>query len=128
MSNSGVIAIKIDLVGIGSIKGHMIRHFAPLSADAILKKLPIVLRGRFSFGTKNYWTLPGIEIFKGSNPKSMIEVESGDIVYNPKTDELIFILSSINMPNKVNRVGKITEGLDLFQKARNGISTKIMKT
>ena len=72
--------IKIDLFGIGTITGEMIRYIAPLSADAIINKLPIVLRGRFSFGSKLYWTLPGLEIYKGTNTKSKKSVEKGDII------------------------------------------------
>jgi len=119
--------IKIDLFGIGTINGEMIRYYAPLSADAIINKLPIVLRGRFSFGSKVYWTLPGIEIYKGINPKSNKNVEKGDIIYNPKSDELIFILENTELQTKVNKIGKVTENLEFFLQAKNGLNTKISK-
>jgi hypothetical protein len=121
------VPIKIEIFGIGTIEGNIIRHIAPLTADAVIDKLPFVLRGRFSFGSKNYWTLPGIEIYKGTNTKSTVNVEKGDILYNPKTDELIIILENIEMPNKVNIIGKITNNLDLLYQARNGLNTKIAK-
>jgi len=119
--------IKVDLFGIGTITGEMIRYNAPLSADAIINKLPIILRGRFSFGSKLYWTLPGVEIYKGTNPKSKKNVEKGDIIYNPKSDELIFILESTELQSKVNKIGKVTENLELFLQANNGLNTKISK-
>jgi len=119
--------IKVDLFGIGTITGEMIRYSAPLSADAIINKLPIVLRGRFSFGSKLYWILPGLEIYKGPNPKSKKNVEKGDIIYNPKSDELIFILESTELQSKVNKIGKVTENLELFLQANNGLNTKISK-
>ena len=119
--------IKVDLFGIGTITGEMIRYNAPLSADAIINKLPIVLRGRFSFGSKLYWILPGLEIYKGTNPKSKKNVEKGDIIYNPKSDELIFILESTELQSKVNKIGKVTENLELFLQANNGLNTKISK-
>jgi hypothetical protein len=128
MSDSGEIPIKIDLFGIGILDGHIIRHFAPLSADAILDKLPIILRGRFSFGSKKHWILPGVEIFKGKNPKSKEEVEKGDIIYNPKTDELILVIENSLMPNKVNVIGKINSHIEVLLKAKNGLNTKISKT
>lgn len=121
------VPIKIILFGIGNIEGEIIRHLSPHTADTIINKLPIVLRGRYSFGSKNYWTLPGVEIYKGTNPKSIINVEKGDIVYNPKTDELIIAIEDIEMPNKVNRVGKIKTNLELLLQARNGLNTKILK-
>ena len=121
------IKIKIDLFGIGIINGELLRHYAPLSADAIINKLPIILRGRFSFGSKTYWTLPGMEIFKGHNPKSIKNVEKGEIIYNPKTDELIILLENAEMPNKVNKIGKVSDNLEILLKARNGLNTKISK-
>jgi len=121
------IPIKIELFGIGIIDGNIIRYIAPLTADAIIDKLPLVLRGRFSFSSKKYWTLPGVEIYKGTNPKSVEHVEKGDILYNPKTDELIIALEDIDMINKVNKIGKVTSNLEILLEARNGLNTKISK-
>ncbi len=121
------IPIKIELFGIGTIEGNIIRHIAPLTADAIIDKLPIVLRGRFSFGSKKYWTLPGVEIYKGPNSKSTNIVEKGEILYNPKTDELLIVLEDIEMPNKVNKIGKVDTNLKILLEARNGLNTKILK-
>ena len=121
------LKIKIDLLGIGTINGEMIRYLAPLSADAIINKLPINLRGRFGFGSKIYWTLLGIEIYKGTNSKSKKNVVKGDIVYNPQSDELIFILENTELQMKVNQIGKVTENLEFFLQAKNGLNTKISK-
>ena len=121
------VPIKINLFGIGTIEGDIIRYIAPLTADAVINKLPLVLRGRFSFGSKKYWTLPGLEIYKGANSKSKTTVEKGDILYNPKTDELIISLEDIEMSNKVNKIGKVNANLDILLQARNGLNTKIVK-
>ena len=127
MSDSGIISIKFDLFGIGSVIANIIRHYAPLSADAILNKMPFVLKGRFSFGAKTYWTLPGLELYKGHNPKSIKIVEKGDIIYNPKTDELIILIENMEMPNKVNKIGKVTKNIEFFLQARNGLGTKLSR-
>jgi len=127
MSDSREYLIKVDLFGVGRLHGQIIRHLAPLSADAILDKMPFVLRGRFSFGSKSYWTLPGMELYKGPNPKSNNEVKRGDVIYNPKTDELLIIIEDMKMDNKVNKIGEITEHLDLLLNARNGLNTKISR-
>ena len=119
------INIEIELFGIGTLRGEFSRVYAPLSTDAIVNKLPIVLRGRFSFGSKVYWTLPGIEIYKGHNPKSVKNVEKGEIIYNPKTEELLIILENVEMPNKVNKIGRVTNNLELLLNAKNGLNTKI---
>ena len=127
MPNSGEIAIKIDLFGIGSVKAMIHRHLSPLSADAILDKMPFIMRGRFNFASKDYWSLPGIGIYKGLNPKSTRAVKKGDIVYNPKSDELIVLLEDREMSNKVNLIGQITENLNLFLQARSGLNTKFTR-
>ena len=124
MSDKGDIKIQIEIFSVGNVEGLIIRHLGPISADAILSKMPFVLRGRFGFGSKNYWTLP-IGIRKGPDSKATRKVEKGDIVYSPKTDEMIIILESIEMPNKINKIGKITANIELFQKASNGMNTKI---
>jgi len=126
-SDTGIVPIKIELFGIGTLEGHIIRYITPLCADAIIEKIPINLRGKFSFGSKKYWTLPGIGIFKGLNSKSVKEVEKGDIIYNPKTDELVILIENMQMPNKVNKVGKVNSNLELLLEARNGLNTKISK-
>ena len=127
MSESGGdIPIKIEIFGITPLNGYIDRIFAPISADAILDKMPFVLRGRFSFGSKKYWTLPGLGLIEGTNPKSIKDVEKGDLIYNPKTDELIIVIENLEMPNKVNKVGKVTINEKILN-ARNGLNTKIFK-
>ena len=121
------IPIKIEIFGITTLNGYIDRIYAPLSADAILNKMPLVMRGRFSFGSKKYWTLPGVGLREGTNPKSIKDVEKGELVYNPKTDELIIIIENLEMPNRVNKVGK-TEIKDDILNARNGLTTKISKS
>jgi hypothetical protein len=126
-SDTGLVPIKIELFGIGTLEGYIIRYIAPLSADAIVNKIPFVMRGRFSFGSKKYWTLPGMGIHKGPNSKSKKDVQNGDIIYNPKTDEIIIIIENLQMPNNVNKVGEVNSNLELLLNARNGLNTKISK-
>ena len=121
---SGDIAIKIEIFGITTLKGFIDRIYAPLTADAIINKLPIVMRGRFNFGSKKYWTLVGLNLRKGTNPKSTKQIEKGELVYNPKTDELIIVIEDIEFENKVNKIGKIEISNDILN-ARNGLNTKI---
>jgi len=125
--SGGDIPIKITVFGIASFEGYIDRIMAPLSADAILDKMPFVLRGRFSYGSTDYWTLPGMDLREAINSKSTKNVTKGEIVYNPKTDEFILVIEDLEMPNKVNKVGKITSDIDLLKHARNGLNTKVHK-
>jgi len=121
------VPIKIEIFGITTLEGYIDRILAPLTADALLDRMPVVKRGRFSFGSKTYWTLPGLGLKAAVNPKSVKEVKKGDLVYNPKTDELIVVIDDLEMPNKVNNVGKVTINDDILN-ARNGLTTKIYKS
>ena len=121
------IPITMEFLGLGSLKGIIFRHISPLSADAILDKIPFVLRGRFCFDSKKYWTLMNVGIRKGPNQKAQKGFERGEIVYDPKSDELIIVLQNIEMPHKMNKIGKIISNIEIFEKARNGLNCKITK-
>ena len=121
------VPIKIEIFGITTLEGYVDRILAPLTADALLDRMPVVKRGRFSFGSKSYWTLPGLGLREAVNPKSTKEVKKGDLVYNPKTDELIVVIDELEMPNKVNNIGKVNINNDILN-ARNGLTTKIYKS
>lgn len=127
--SAGDISIRIELFGIGNLEAIIIRHIAPLVADAILDKMPFIMRGRFNFGAKKtYWTIPEVGIRKGLEAtKASNIVNKGDMIYNQKTDELIIILEDLEMPNKVNKVGKIETNIDIVFNARNGLNTKFLK-
>ena len=121
------ISIKIEILGFGTLEALIIRYLGPISADAILEKMPFVLRGRFNFGSKDYWILLNVGIRKGPDSKATENVEKGDIVYNPKSDEIFIIIEGCEMPNKINKIGKVTKNLDLLLEARNGLNCKFSK-
>ncbi len=128
MSDIGDIRIKIELYGVGTMDAIIIRNIAPFSAEAILSKIPFIIKGRYSFGTKKYWSMPDLKIYKGLEAKKgIIKVEPGDIVYNPKTDELIIAIEPSELPTKVNIVGAIKSNIEILKKATNGLSTKFNK-
>ena len=68
--SEGEISIKMELLGLGSMDGVILRYLSPISADKILEKIPFVLRGRFGFGSKKYWTLMNVGIYKGPDQKA----------------------------------------------------------
>jgi len=121
------ISIKIEILGFGTLEALIIRYLGPISADAILEKMPFVLRGRFNFGSKDYWILLNVGIRKGPDSKATENVEKGDIVYNPKSDEIFIIIEGCEMPNKINKIGKVTKNLELLLEARNGLNCKFSK-
>ncbi len=125
--SEGEIPITIEFIGLGTIEALIIRYLGPISADAILDKMPFILRGRFIFGSKDYWILINVGIRKGHDSKATNIVEKGDIVYSPKTDEICIINEEREMPYKINKIGKVTKNLDLLKEARNGLNCKLSK-
>ncbi|MFX1238530.1 MAG: hypothetical protein ACFFAS_01775 [Promethearchaeota archaeon] len=121
------IPIKIELLGVGSMEARIIRHLGPISAEAVLKKMPFVLRGRFGIGTSKYWMLLNVGIRKGPDSKATKDAHKGDLLYNPKSDEIIIALEDQEMPNKMNRIGKLLSDVDFFSKARNGLNCRLSK-
>ena len=123
------VKVRIQLFGIGTLDAVIERHLSPITADAILNKMPFAMRGRFPFGPKKqYWTIPEVGINKGTDDRrAKRDVERGDIVYNPKTDELIIVLEDMEMPNKVNKIGTVQSKLDPLMDATNGLNTKYSK-
>ncbi len=121
------IPIEINFLGVGSIEATIIRHLGPISADAILNKMPFVLRGRYGFGSSKYWMLMNVGIRKGPDSKATKTIQKGNLVYNPKSDELIIALEDIEMPNKVNRIGTLVSDVNFFQNVRNGLNCKFSK-
>ncbi|MGV9198500.1 MAG: hypothetical protein ACOC4M_06645, partial [Promethearchaeia archaeon] len=113
------IPIEFKLFGVGELEGIFFRHLSPICADTLLRKMPFVLRGRFKFGSKDSWILPGVGIRKGVNEKAVKSTKKGDILYNPKSDELIIMLEKKIVQNKMNKLGKITKNLDILKDARN---------
>ncbi|MBN1803023.1 MAG: hypothetical protein JW891_16050 [Candidatus Lokiarchaeota archaeon] len=121
------IPIEIDFLGVGSVDATIIRHLGPISADAILNKMPFVLRGRFGFGSNKYWMLMNVGIRKGPDSKATKTIQKGDLAYNPKSDEIIIAIEDIEMPNNVNRIGKLVSNVTFFQTVRNGLNCKLSK-
>jgi hypothetical protein len=121
------IPIQLKLFGVGNLEGVVLRHISPICADAFLRKMPFVLRGRFKFGSKDCWILPGLGIRKGANQKAKKDANKSEIFYNPKSDELLIIIKEQKLPNKMNKLGEITSNLEVLKEARNGLSIKFTK-
>ena len=114
--------IRIKVAGLGEAKGELVRFYAPLTVETLLRRLP--LRGRAHPCSGGYSFIVGI---KRGEEKSIREVDAGTIAYWPMGDALCLYHSDTLTYSPVNRVGRITENLELIGRITSGASIRIEK-
>ncbi len=113
-----VFAIEHD----GEATGEFHRFASPRTADAILRLLPI--GGRIArYGEEVYFQI-SVKA-PSENPRSTVEV--GTIGYWPMGNAVCVFYGPTKPYSPVNRLGRITEGLDLFRNVREGTVVTIRK-
>ena len=117
----GEYLLDFEIEGLGSAHGKIIRYKAPLTVEAIHRALPSSQRISVWQEAEIYFT---IGIKKGLE-KGTFDVEVGDIAYWPMGDALCIFYKKIKPYSKVNILGKITKGLELIEKAKNGMRISI---
>ena len=109
------IPISINIVDMGEASGYLNRLTAPLTVEEIMKMLPINSRTSPAMGFVS--VILGI---KRGPEKPVNSVKSGAIGYWPRGDALIICPRDFRPYGPVNRIGEITEGLELFKGLRSG--------
>jgi hypothetical protein len=122
-----IIAINIELVGIGSIKAEIKRMLSPITTERIHRTLInekiITTSGRFLIGNKDYFTIK-LNLKKGVE-KPTDELKRGEMVYDAATDSLFIALKAGKTKTKYSKLGEIKSGLELLEKAERTVSIKI---
>lgn len=116
------IPIKITLIGIGESTAELDRLTAPLTVGEIIKKLPINTRTSPAMGYVS--VLVGM---KRGMEKPVSRVEEGTIAYWPRADAICIYPKPSSSYSPVNRIGRIIQGLDIFQRVRSGTRIIIEK-
>jgi uncharacterized protein len=114
--------VIFSIEGVGNALGEFHRFASPRTADALLRNLPI--GGRVvRYGEEVYFQVP----LKASSesPKSMVEV--GSIAYWPMGVAVCVFYGPTKPYSPVNKIGRITEGLDLFRTVKEGTVVTILK-
>jgi len=112
------IPIKLKIHGIGTSEGELIRLKSPRTTDAIIKALPI--EGMSAVWQEEvYFDIP----IKMGNEKSSATVEKGDLAYWPMGAAFCIFWGETQPYSPVNKIGKVTKNLELFEKVQRG--TKI---
>ena len=124
MSEKGVsrIPIKLLIERIGEAEGELIRHLAPRTVEAIVKKLPI--EGRAALWEEEvYFEIP----VKMGEEKAKPTVERGTIAFWPMGNALCIFYGESQPYSPVNIVGRVTKGLELFRQVKSGAKIRIEK-
>ena len=112
--------VRIVVEGSGEAKGELIKFSAPLTVEALLKRLP--LEGRSHPQQGGYSFIIGIR--RGAE-KAVGRVKAGDIAYWPMQDALCVYHSDARPYSPVNTVGKVTENLEIFRGLKSGTKIRV---
>jgi len=117
LSESSVsrIPIKFVVATVGEAGGELVRHLAPRTVDAIVKKLPI--EGRAALWKEEVYFEVAVKMGE-EKPKS--KVEKGDLAFWPMGNALCIFFGETQPYSPVNIVGKVTKNLELFERVKSG--------
>jgi uncharacterized protein len=114
--------VVFSIEGGGEALGEFHRFASPRTADAILRNLPI--GGRIvRYGEEVYFQIP----VKAPSERSRSSVEVGTIAYWPMGDAVCIFYGPTKPYSPVNKLGRITEKLDLFRDVKEGTIVTIRK-
>jgi hypothetical protein len=116
------IPIKFIIEGVGEAEGEFIRHLAPRTVDAIVKKLPI--EGRAALWKEEVYF--EIAVKMGSE-KAEPTVEKGAVAYWPMGNALCVFYGESQPYSPVNIVGQVTKNLELFEQVKSGTKITVEK-
>ena len=114
--------VVFSIEGIGEASGEFYRFAAPRTADAILRRLPVQGRAAL-WGEEVYFQIPVKA--PGENPRSLVEV--GTVGYWPLGDAVCVFFGPTKPYSPVNHLGRMTEGLELFRRVKEGTLISIRK-
>lgn len=120
--NEGISRVRIRFIleGLGEAEGELVRFKAPRTIDMIVRKLPIV--GRIAlYKEEIYFEIP----IKMGEEKAKPTVETGTIAFWPMGSALCVFYGKSQPYSPVNILGKITNNLELFNKAKSGTAVKV---
>lgn len=124
MSETSVfrVPIKFIIEQIGEAEGELIRHLAPRTVGAIVKKLPIEGRAALWY-EEVYFEIP----LKMGKEKAKATVERGTVAFWPMGNALCVFYGESQPYSPVNIVGRVSKNLELFRRVKSGVKIRVEK-
>ena len=120
VGNETRIRIRVIVEGRGEATGELIRFLAPITVERIMKRLPI--EGRGAVGKEEvYFEVP----LKIGGEKAVTIVEAGTLAYWPMGNAVCIFYGKTQPYSQVNKIGMITENLELFKDFKSGTKIRI---
>jgi len=114
------IPIKFIVEGLGEAEGELVRHLAPRTVDAIVKRLPF--EGRAALWKEEvYFEIP----VKMGAEKAKATVERGNLAFWPMGNALCIFYGESQPYSPVNVIGQVTKNLELFRRVKSGVKIKV---
>jgi len=114
--------IKFVIEGIDEAEGELVRHLAPRTVEAIMKRLPI--EGRAALWKEEvYFEIP----VKMGKEKAKPTVEKGTIAFWPMGNALCVFYGESQPYSPVSIVGRVTKNLDVFGQVKSGAKIRVEK-
>lgn len=114
--------VVFAIEGVGDAHGEFFRFAAPRTSDSLLRNLPVSGRA-VRYGREIYFQV-NVKA-PGEKPRSNMEV--GSLGYWPQGDAVCIFYGPTRPYSPVNLLGRITNGLELFEKVREGTLITIRK-
>ena len=114
--------VVFTIEGIGEAQGEFYRFAAPRTSDSLLRNLPVNGRA-VKYGKEIYFQV-NVKA-PGEKPRSNMEV--GSLGYWPQGDAICIFYGSHRPYSPVNLLGRVTSGLELFEKVKEGTLITLRK-
>ena len=114
--------VVFAIEGHGEANAEFFRFASPRTADALLKRLPVQGRAAI-YGEEVYFKVP----VKAPSEKPRSTIEVGCIGYWPMGDAICVFFGPTKPYSPVNLLGRITTGLELFRKVKEGTLIEVRK-
>lgn len=117
------VPVKFLIEGLSEVaEGEFIRHLAPRTTDAILKKLPV--EGRAALWKEEvYFEIP----VKMGEEKAKATVDKGTIAFWPMGNALCIFYGETQPYSPVNIIGRVVKNLELFARVKSGAKIRVDK-
>ncbi len=120
MSGIEEYLIELNIPNMKPVKMRLIRGQAPLTIQAIIRKLPLTTR----LSKIDQQILIALPI-KAMIERTVKEVRKGQVAYWHASQAMVIYLSELKLASPVVPVGEVIEGIEVLEKAKSGMGVNL---